>query len=112
MTPHKHQRPRVSTDLLTAVGDIFTKVRLVWIVVTLAVGGIGTGVGMLVRSGAARAQFEGRVAEVERRVTANEQELVEARFVRTQILAKLNTVEGSLDTIKALLMRRTPGAHP
>lgn len=99
-------RPRVSTDNFFAViGKVITTGRLVWLLVAIGLGGIGTSVGFLIGEGAARAGFGARFTEHDRRLTAIEMEQAEARAMRAQILDKLNHVEGSLDTIKAILLR-------
>lgn len=88
---------------LNTVNRLVTWGRMAWLVVALGSGGIGTGVGFLLGEGAARATFEATIKAHETRIESLEVKVDVATEKTGKILEKLNSVEGSLDTIKALL---------
>ncbi len=93
-----------ATRAVERVNKILTWGKLAWLAVAFGSGGIGTGVGFLLGEGAARATFEAKWAEHDRRIQALEISNTESVKVQQAILGKLEKLEGSLDVIKIQLL--------
>lgn len=89
-----------ATRAVERVGKLLTWGKLAWLAVAFGSGGIGTGVGFLIGEGAARATFEAKWTEHDKRIQALELSNVEFSKTQQTILQKLSNVEGSLDMIK------------
>jgi len=130
----RHSRPDDS-DTITKLNRIVTFGRLVWVIVVLGSGGVGTGIGFLIGEGSARATFTAQYETHEKRIAATEaavaserieraareerdrleraRDLEADRLERAKIIEKIGLVaermsgvEGSLTTIKDQLRRR------
>jgi hypothetical protein len=99
-----------TTRAVERVNKILTWGKLAWLAVAFGSGGIGTGVGFLLGEGAARATFEAKWAEHDRRIQALELSNAESVKIQQAILGKLEKVEGSLDIIKLQVLNG--GKHP
>jgi hypothetical protein len=93
-----------ATRAVERVNRILTWGKLAWLAVAFGSGGIGTGVGFLLGEGAARATFEAKWSEHDRRIQALEISNTESAKVQQAILGKLEKLEGSLDVIKIQLL--------
>ncbi len=129
------QAQAMPVDPVSVIGSIFGWVRIMWIGAVILSGGIGTGVGLLIGEGRARAEFAARYNGHEERLVAAETaikvnlatriamfekvqiardlELVEGRADREKIIEKIGLVEarmsglqGSIDMIKDMLRQR------
>jgi hypothetical protein len=96
-----------TTRAVERVGKYFTMTRIAWVVVTLAVGGVGSFVGFLLGEGGARVAFDSRYQDHERRIGALEVRAEKAAETASQILGKLSALEGKLDGIGEMLRART-----
>jgi hypothetical protein len=94
-----------TTRAVERINRLVTWGRLAWIAIALGSGGVGTGVGFLLGEGAARATFEAKWAEHDRRLKELEASNADTIKFQQVILGKLEKVEGSLDVIKLQLMR-------
>jgi len=89
-----------ATRAVERVSKFITWGKLAWLAIAFGSGGIGTGVGFLIGEGAARATFEAKWTEHDKRIQALEISNVEFSKTQQTILQKLSNVEGSLDMIK------------
>lgn len=105
MSPAK-QEPGPATRTVDRVVKLVTWGKLAWLAIAFGFGGVGTGVGFLLGEGAARATFEAKWAEHDKRIQALEVANTESIKVQQAILNKLEKVEGSLDVIKQLMKER------
>lgn len=92
-----------STRAFERVNRLFTLGRLAWLAVVLGSGGIGTGVGFLLGEGAARATFEAKWAEHDRRIQSLEASNANTIKFQQEILGKLEKLEGSLDVMLQIM---------
>lgn len=95
----------VATDPVGAIGKLLTVGRVVWVLIALMLGGGGTGIGFLIGEGTARANFESRYTDHEKRLGALEAHAAEDRAARVQLVADIARIAGQLDAIKTLLRR-------
>ena len=123
------------SDTLTRLNRIVTFGRLVWVLVVLGSGGIGTGIGFLIGEGSARATFAAQYETHDKRLASAEAQLASERIERAArderdrqerardleadrqerakiiekiglVAERMSGVEGSLTTIKETLRRR------
>lgn len=94
-----------TTRTVERINRLVTWGRLAWVAIVLGSGGVGTGVGFLLGEGAARATFEAKWAEHDKRIQSLETSTADTIKFQQAILGKLEKVEGSLDVIKLQLMR-------
>lgn len=94
-----------ATRTVERINRLVTWGRLAWVAIALGSGGVGTGVGFLLGEGAARATFEAKWAEHDKRLQSLEASNADTIKFQQVILGKLEKVEGSLDVIKLQLMR-------
>ena len=94
-----------ATRTVERINRLVTWGRLAWVAIALGSGGVGTGVGFLLGEGAARATFEAKWAEHDKRLQSLEASNADTIKFQQAILGKLEKVEGSLDVIKLQLMR-------
>lgn len=77
--------------------------RVVWFVVALAFGGVGSFIGFLLGEGGARVAFDAKYQDHERRIASLEVKAEKAAEAANQILGKLSALEGKLDGIGEML---------
>jgi hypothetical protein len=92
-----------TTRAFERVGKVVTVSRVVWFVVALAFGGIGSFIGFLMGEGGARVAFDAKYQDHEKRITSLEIKAEKAAETANQILGKLNGLEGKLDGIGEML---------
>lgn len=92
-----------TTRAFERVGKVVTMSRVVWFVVALAFGGIGSFIGFLMGEGGARVAFDAKYQDHERRIGALEVRVEKAAETANQILGKLSALEGKLDGIGEML---------
>jgi len=92
-----------TTRAFDRIGKVVTVSRVVWFVVALSFGGIGSFIGFLMGEGGARVAFDAKYADHEKRITGLEVKAEKAAETAAQILGKLNGLEGKLDGIGEML---------
>ena len=92
-----------TTRAFDRIGKVVTVSRVVWFVVALSFGGIGSFIGFLMGEGGARVAFDAKYADHEKRITSLEVKAEKAAETAAQILGKLNGLEGKLDGIGEML---------
>lgn len=100
-----------ATRAVERVGKWLTLGKIAALAIALVTGAIGTGVGWLLGEGAARATYDGRIVDHDKRIGVLELRADKAAEVSAQILGKLGNVEGTLETIRgmmAVIIERKP----
>lgn len=100
-----------ATRAVERVGKWLTLGKVAALAIALVTGAIGTGVGFLLGEGAARATFDGRLGDHDKRIGVLEIRADRAAETSAQILGKLGNVEGTLETIRgmmAVIVERKP----
>lgn len=100
-----------ATRALERVGKWLTIGKVAALAIALVTGAVGTGVGWLLGEGAARATYDGRIGDHDKRIGVLEIRADRAAETSAQILGKLGNVEGTLETIRgmmAVIVERKP----
>lgn len=92
-----------ATRAVERVGKWLTIGKVAALAIALVTGAIGTGVGFLLGEGAARATFDGRLGDHDKRIGVLETRADRAAEASSAILGKLGNVEGSLEAIKSMM---------
>jgi len=106
--PAKSQEPTPSTDqkdgTLTRITKAITVTRAMWVLATVVVALTVGAINRVIGEGEARAYFEARYIDHEKRMSLVEVTQREEYTRSVLIISKLSSLEGSLDML-ALLMR-------
>jgi hypothetical protein len=100
-----------ATRAVERVGKWLTIGKVAALAIALVTGAVGTGVGWLLGEGAARATYDGRIVDHDKRIGVLEIRADRAAETSAQILGKLGNVEGTLETIRgmmAVIVERKP----
>jgi len=100
-----------ATRAVERVGKWLTIGKVAALAIALVTGAVGTGVGWLLGEGAARATYDGRIGDHDKRIGVLEIRADRAAETSAQILGKLGNVEGTLETIRgmmAVIVERKP----
>ena len=92
-----------ATRAVERVGKWLTIGKVATIAFALVTGAIGTGVGFLLGEGAARATFDGRFIDHDKRIGVLETRVDKVSEASSAILGKLGNVEGTLETIRGMM---------
>lgn len=97
-----------TTRAFERVNKVITFGRVIWILVALACGGVGSFIGFLMGEGGARVAFDTRYQDHEKRIGNLELKVEKAAETAGEILGKLKGLEGKLDGIGEMLRARQP----
>jgi len=92
-----------ATRAVERVGKWLTIGKVAALAIALVTGAVGTGVGFLLGEGAARATFDGRIVDHDKRIGVLEVRVDKVSEASTAILGKLGNVEGTLETIRGMM---------
>jgi len=85
------------------ISGLITRARLIWTVVTLFIAAICTGVGFLIAEGSARASFDGKWQDHEKRIAVIEAFAVSANTQNIKIIGELGEIKGELKGVSKML---------
>lgn len=91
------------------ISQIVTRARAIWFAVVLFCTGVGTGIGFLVGEGAARASFEGKWDDHQKRIVSVEAYVAASAVQNTQVIGMLGELKGEVRAVRFMLTKGEAG---